>query len=108
TIGDAFVRLQNQLLKTVGTWDEKLGLSSAIIAGIDWLTQHLDQLIPIVTALGVAIVTAFVPGYVMRFVGAIKALWALIALTPFAALAAAIAGVLPYLYMMRDEIKLGV
>lgn len=108
TIGDAFVRLQNQMLKTVGTMDEKLGLSSAIVAGIDWLTQHLDQLIPIVTALGVAIVTAFVPGYVMRFVGAIKALWALIALNPFAALAAAIAGVLTYLYMMRDEIKLGV
>lgn len=108
TIGDAFVRLQNQMLKTVGTMDEKLGLSSAIVAGIDWITQHLDQLIPIVAALGVAIITAFVPGYVLRFAGAVKALWALMAAHPFVALAAAIAGVTTYLYMMRDEIKLGV
>lgn len=108
TIGDAFVRLQNQMLKTVGTMDEKLGLSSTIVKGIDLITQNLDELIPVVTALGVAIITAFAPGYIMRFIGVIKTLFALIKLHPFVFLASAIAGLITYLTLMRDEIKLGI
>ena len=108
TIGDAFVRLQNQMLKTVGTMDEKLGLSSTIVKGIDLITQNLDELIPVVMALGVAIITAFAPGYIMRFIGVIKTLFALIKLHPFVFLASAIAGLITYLTLMRDEIKLGI
>lgn len=108
TIGDAFVRLQNQMLKTVGTMDEKLGLSSTIVKGIDWITQNLDQLIPVVIGLGAAIITAFAPGYIMRFIGVIKTLFALIKLHPFVFLASAIAGIITYLTLMRDEIKLGI
>lgn len=108
TIGDAFVRLQNQMLKTVGTMDEKLGLSSTIVKGIDWITQNLDQLIPVVIGLGAAIITAFAPGYIMRFIGVIKTLFALIKLHPFMFLASAIAGIITYLTLMRDEIKLGI
>lgn len=108
TIGDAFVRLQNQLLKTVGTMDEKLGLSSTIVKGIDLITQNLDELIPVVMALGAAIITAFAPGYIMRFIGVIKTLFALIKLHPFVFLASVIAGLITYLTLMRDEIKLGI
>lgn len=108
TIGDAFVRLQNQMLKTVGTMDEKLGLSSTIVKGIDLITQNLDELIPVVMALGAAIITAFAPGYIMRFIGVIKTLFALIKLHPFVFLASAIAAVTTYLTLMRDEIKLGI
>lgn len=108
TIGDAFIRLQNQAVKSIGSLDEELGLSSAIVQGIDWITQHLDQLIPIVAGLGVTIAITFAPNVIMQFVGALRALFTLMALNPFTALVAAIAGVLTYLYMMRDEIKLGI
>lgn len=108
TIGDAFVRLQNQILKTVGTMDEKLGLSSTIVKGIDWITQNLEELIPVVAGLGAAIITAFAPGYIMRFTGAIKTLFALLRMHPFMFLASAIAGIITYLTLLRDEIKLGI
>lgn len=108
TIGDAFVRLQNQLLKTVGTMDEKLGLSSTIVKGIDLITQNLDELIPVVVALGVAVATAFVPGLIVQFTAVIKTLFALLKMHPFMFLASAIAGLITYLTMMRDEIKLGI
>lgn len=108
TIGDAFVRLQNQLLKTVGTMDEKLGISSTIVKGIDLITQNLNELIPVVAALGAAIITTFAPGYVVRFIGVIKTLFALMNMHPFVFLASAIAGVITYLALMRDEIKLGI
>ena len=108
TIGDAFIRLQNRLMQVVGQMDEKLGLSSAIVKGIDYITQHLEDIIPVLSGVAVALAVAFAPAVIMQFVGAIRVLFTLLALNPFVALAAAIAGVITYLYMMRDEIKLGV
>lgn len=108
TIGDAFTRLENQLIKTVGTWDQKLGLSSSIVKGIDWITQHLDDIIPVLTSVGVAIASVFAVQAIQRFIGAVKVLWVLIAANPLAALATVLVGVITYLYQMRDVIKLGI
>lgn len=108
TIGDAFIRLQNRLMQVVGQMDEKLGASSAIVKGIDYITQNLENIIPVLSGLAVALAIAFAPAVIMQFVGALRVLFTLIAMNPFTVLIAAIAGVLTYLYMMRDEIKLGV
>ena len=108
TIGDAFIRMQNRILEVVGKLDAKLGASAGVVAFIDMVTKNLEQIIPILAAVGVAIATAFAPMVIMRFAAALKTLWALMLANPFVAVAAAIAGVVTYLYIMRDSIKLGI
>lgn len=108
TIGDAFIRMQNRILEVVGKLDAELGTSAGVVAFIDMVTKNLEQIIPILAAVGAAIVTAFAPMVIMRFAAALKTLWALMLANPFVVVAAAIAGVITYLYIMRDSIKLGI
>lgn len=108
TIGDAFVRMRNRVIQVIGELDTQLGASQGVVKFIDMINENLDAIVPILASIAVSIVTAFAPGIIMAFAAQVRGLWLLIAAHPFVAVAAAIAGLVSYLYIMRDEIKLGI
>lgn len=108
TIGDAFIRMRNRVIQELGKLDEQLGLSQAFVKFIDFINENLDKIIPIVAGIGAAIAVAFAPGVIIKFAAQIKSLFVLMAAHPLVAIAAAVTGVVTALYLMRDEIKLGI
>lgn len=108
TVSQSLTVLRNNFLVWVGELDQATGLTQSLSRFIIFLSQNMNTLIPIVTGLGVAIATAFAPGIIQAFATQIRGLWALMMANPFVALAAVIAGVTAAIFLMRDEIKLGI
>lgn len=108
TIGDAFIRLRNRVIQVIGEMDEKLGASQGFVKLIDAINANLETIVPLLAGVAAAVVTAFAPGIIMAFAAQVKGLWVLMAAHPFVAIAAAIAGVLTALYLLRDELSLGI
>lgn len=108
TIGDAFIRLRNRVIQVIGQINQDIEAEGFVVSAIDLVNKHLDKILPILAGVSAAILTAFAPGVIMQFVGALRILFAMIAMHPFVALAAAIVGVVTSLYLLRDQIKLGI
>lgn len=108
TLGQSFTVLKNNFILFIGELDKSYGITQGIANLILSLANNLDTIIPVLASVGVAIAAAFVPGLISAFIVQIKALWTLLLANPFVALAAAITGVITYLVLMRDEIKLGI
>lgn len=108
TLSQAFTVLKNNFVSFIGKMNEASGFTATISGLLLGLANNLDVILPMLTAVGVAIATAFVPALIARFAGALKALWLLVAANPFTALLAVIAGVAAAVYGMRDSIKLGI
>lgn len=108
TVGDAFIRLRNRVIQVIGEMDEKLGASQGFVKLIDAINANLETIVPLLAGVAAAVVTAFAPGIIMAFAGQVKGLWVLMAAHPFVAITAAIAGVLTALYLLRDELSLGI
>lgn len=100
--------IENAVIKFVGELNEAYGLSNKFGEFAQWFSSNVPQMAAAITALGVALAVAFAPEKIAAFYGQMQKLFALMAAHPFIALASAIAGVLTYLYLMRDEIKLGI
>lgn len=100
--------IENAVIKFVGQLNEATGASDKFGKFAQWFAQNVPQMAAAVTALGVALAVAFAPEKIAAFYGQMQKLFALMSAHPFIAVATAIAGVLTYLYLMRDEIKLGV
>lgn len=99
--------MENAMVKYFGELNDSLGLSNKFGEFAQWFSQNVPQMASAVAALGVAIGIAFAPGLIAQFYSQILKVWAVLMANPFGALAAAIGGVLTYLYLMRDEITLG-
>lgn len=108
TVGQAMTVLKNNFLIFVGQLDQSLGITKKFSELILVVANNLNTLVPILAGISVSVATAFAPGIIMQFASQIRGLWALMLANPFVAVAAAVAGVLSYLYLMRDEIKLGI
>lgn len=108
TMGQAFTVLQNNFLTFIGELDKSTGVTAGISRAILAIADNLNTLIPILAGIGVAIAATFVPGVITAFTTAIKGLWLAIVANPIGAVAVAIAGVTTALFLMRDEIKLGI
>jgi tape measure domain-containing protein len=108
TVSQSMTVLRNNFVTWIGELDQATGLTQSLSRFIIFLSQNMNTLIPIVIGLGVAIATAFAPGIIQAFAMQVRGLWALMLANPFVALAAVIAGVTSAIYLMRDEIKLGI
>lgn len=108
TIGDAFIRLRNRVIEVIGKINQDIEAEGFVVSVIDLINQHLDKILPVLAGIAVAILTAFAPSVILQFTAALKILFAMIMAHPFVALAAAIAGVITTLYLLRDQIKLGI
>lgn len=108
TVGQAFTVLRNNFLIFIGEMDQKLGVTKAFSEFLITISENLDKLIPILVGVGAAMAIAFAPGVIAAFASQIRGLWALMLANPFVAVAAVVTGLLTTLYMMRDEIKLGI
>ena len=108
TLSQAFTVLKNNFISFIGKMNEATGITATISGLLLGLANNLDVILPILTAVGVAVAAAFVPALIAQFAAALKALWVLVAANPFTALLAVIAGVSAAVYGMRDSIKLGI
>lgn len=108
TIGDAFIRMRNRIIQVVGELDQRLGASQMFVQFIDLINENLEKIIPTLAGVAVAVATAFAPGILQSFANQLRGLWLLMAAHPLVAVAAAIAGITTALYLMRDEINLGI
>lgn len=100
--------MTNAAIKYLGELDKTLGVSKQFAEFSQWFADNIQTVAALLTGLGVAMGIAFSASLIQKFTVAIRALWALLLANPFVAVAAAIAGVVSYLYIMRDEIKLGI
>lgn len=108
TVSQSLTVFRNNFMIWVGEMDQALGITQTLSKFIIFLSNNLNTLIPVLTGVGVAMAAAFAPGIIAAFASQIRGLWALIAANPIGALVVAIAGVTTAVYMMRDEIKLGI
>lgn len=100
--------ISNAVIKYVGQMNEALGISDAFKGFGDWVAANMPAIAAGIAGLGVAIAVALAPTAIMETLGALKLLWALIAANPITALIATVAGLATSIYMMRDQITLGV
>lgn len=108
TLSQAFTVLKNNVLIFVGEFNEKFKITERLSEFVIYLSKNLDTVLPLLTAVGVAIAAAFVPGLIASFAAQIKILWALLMANPFIALAAVVTGAITAIVLFRDEIKLGI
>lgn len=108
TVSQSLTVFRNNFMSWIGEADQALGITQNLSKMIIFLSQNLDTLIPILSGVGVAIAMAFAPGIISAFAAQIRGLWVLISAHPIGALVTIIAGVVTALYMMRDQIKLGI
>lgn len=103
-IGQAITIADNAMMKLVGSITDTLGVGNGLVALANLLSNNLDQVSAALIAVGAAAVVAFAPTVITSFASALAGLWALLLANPFVAIAAALAGVVTYLYEMRDAI----
>lgn len=108
TIGDAMVLIENAMLKAVGSFDQMIGASSMVADALIVVADNMDIIVAALLAISVGVAVAFVPKVVIAFASAIKALWMVMAMNPFIALAAAIATVITYFVLYGDEVNAGI
>lgn len=108
TIAQSFTVMKNNFTLFIGELDKSLGITASFAKFILMIADNLNILIPILAGVGVTMATAFSASLLVSFGAQLKILWALILANPFVALAAAVAGVVTSIYLLRDQIKLGV
>lgn len=108
TFGQGWQVIENGVIKYVGQMNEALGISNKFGEFAQWLAANMPQVAAAITAVGIAVAVAFAPGKIVAFYAQIQKLWVLMLANPFVAVAAAVAAVVSYLVIMRDEIKLGI
>lgn len=108
TIGDAMVLLENGLLSAIGKFDEMTGASSALAGMLIVVADNMDLITAALLSMAVAAAVAFVPAPVLKFTAAIKALWLVLAMNPFIAIAAVIATLIAFVVLYGDEINAGI
>ena len=108
TVAQSFTVMKNNFTLFIGELDKSLGITASFSKIILAVANNLDTLLPILAGVGVAMGVAFSASLLASFAAQLRVLWALILANPFVALAAAVAGVVTSLYLLRDQIKLGV
>jgi tape measure domain-containing protein len=89
TIGDAFVRLNNNVTAMIGTFDKANGISATVAATIMTVADNLDILIPIAGGLVTVLTVSMIPA-IWAGVTAFTTLTAVMITNPFVLLGAAV------------------
>lgn len=108
TLGQALTVLKNNFLIFIGELDKSTGLTAGLAKAMIDLSNNLNTLIPILLGVGSAVSVALSAAAVQKFALEIRKLWVLMMANPFVAVAAVVTGLLSTLYLLRDEIKLGI
>lgn len=108
TVGQSLTVLRNNFILWLGEMDKAYGITSTLAGAIMSVANNLDILVPILAGVGTAMATAFSASLIQKFMVQIRALWALMLANPFVAVAALVTGLVTTLYLLRDEIKLGI
>lgn len=108
TISQAFTVLKNNLLIAVGEFDQATGISKTFAQALISISNNLNIILPVLAGVATSVAIAFSVEPLTKFAGALKSLYATAMANPWVALATILAGVLTTLYLLRDEIKLGI
>lgn len=108
TIGQGLTLISNSFEKLIGEFYESSGAAEIVGKSARFIAENLKQIVGIAIAVGAALAVAFAPAIISIFATQVKALFVLIASNPFLALAAAIAGVIVYLYEFGDAMNAGI
>lgn len=108
TLSQSFTVLKNNFLVFIGQLNESTGVTAKLSELIMSIANNLNVLIPILAGVGTAIAVAFSVGPIKAFAAQLKALYAVAMANPWLALATVVAGLITTLYMLRDQIKLGI
>lgn len=107
TISHGFTLMSNAFMRWIGQTDQSLGISNKLGQGMKWIADNMDEVAAAALAVGAAIAVAFVPTAITAVTNAVRALWAVLAANPLAAVVIALTAVVTYLTLMRDEINVG-
>lgn len=111
TIGQSLTVLKNSAIEFFGELNKATGVTAALSKAILWLADNMKTVAVVVTALGTAMLLAFGPQIVAAIVSAttaVKAFTVALASNPIGLIAVALATVIAYLTLFRDEINLGI
>lgn len=115
TIGSGFTLIRNAFLQMLQDSPAVQAAVRGIGTAMRWVADNLPAITATLGAIGAAIAVAFAASKWSAFVLFIQGLpallakaWAILLANPFAAVAAAVAGLIAYIVLMRNQIKLGV
>ncbi len=108
TIGQSVTVVENAVKRYVGTLNESSGASDTLYKAAEWLAKHLPEVANGLIAVGVAAAVAFAPGAILAFLSAFRTLTVLMYSNPFTAVAAAIASLVSYFYLMDESLLAGI
>lgn len=107
TIGQGMTLISNAFMKWIGESNDSLGVSNKLGEAMKWIADNMDMVAAAALSVGAAIAVAFVPTAITAVMNAVRALWAVLAANPLAAVVIALTAVVTYLTLMRDEINVG-
>lgn len=107
TISQGFTLISNAFMRWIGQTDSALGISNTLGQAMKWIADNMDMVAAAALSVGAAIAVAFVPTAITAVMNAVRALWAVLAANPLAAVVIALTAVVTYLTLMRDEINVG-
>lgn len=108
TLAQSFTVLKNNFLIFIGQLNESTGITAKFSELILKVANNLDTILPILAGVAAAVALAFSIEPITKFANALKALYVTAMANPFVALATIILGLITTLYLLRDEIKLGI
>lgn len=108
TVGQSLTVLRNNFILWLGDLDKSYGITQGLAKAIMMLANNLNVLVPILAGVGVAMGVAFSAALIQKFIVQIRLLWALMLANPFVAVAAVVTGLVTTLFLLRDQIKLGI
>uniref|UniRef100_A0AAU7YTJ5 Tape measure protein n=1 Tax=Stenotrophomonas phage vB_SmaS_QH3 TaxID=3229738 RepID=A0AAU7YTJ5_9CAUD len=111
TIGQSLTVLKNNAIQFFGELNKATGVTAALSKGILWLADNLKIVAVVLAGVGTAMLLAFGPQIVAAVVSAttaVKAFTVALASNPIGLIAVALATVIAYLTLFRDEINLGI
>lgn len=107
TISQGFTLISNAFMRWIGQTDSALGISNALGQAMKWIADNMATVAAAALSVGAAIAVAFTPTAITAVTNAVRALWAVLAANPLGAVVIALAAVVTYLTLMRDEINVG-
>lgn len=108
TLSQSFTVLKNNFLIFIGQLNESTGITATFSELIIKVANNLDTILPVLAGVAAAVALAFSIEPITKFANALKALYVTAMANPFVAIATVILGVVTALYLMRDQIKLGI
>lgn len=108
TLSQSFTVLKNNFLVFIGQLNESTGITAKLSELIIKVANNLDTIVPILLGVGAAMAVAFSVGPVKSFISQLKTLYTVAMANPWVALATVLVGVVSTIYLLRDQIKLGI